>query len=188
MSPVALTALSLSMSIDAFIAALGRGAASELRPGLATALRTGLIFGAVEGLTPLLGWAGGLVASRHLAAVDHWIAFALLAGVGASMALRALRGGGEAAPAPSRQLWTTVLVALGTSIDALVVGVSLAFVEVNILLVAAMIGLATLVMSAAGMIAGRHVGQRCGRLAEGGGGLALIGLGTLILHQHLAAG
>lgn len=187
MTPLSIGVLALSMSVDAFIASLGKGAA-ERRPGLGAALRTGAIFGAVETATPLIGWAAGVAASRHVAAVDHWVAFCLLGAVGAHMIFQALARRGEAASPARASGWGTALTALGTSIDAMAVGVSLAFLQVNIVLVALAIGATTLLMSATGVLAGRLVGRRLGRIAELGGGVALIGLGAAILLEHLAAG
>src|SRR5258705_10106671 len=84
--------------------------------------------------------------------------------------------------------WFILLVtAIGTSIDAMIVGVSLAFLNVNIFITAAAIGAATFVMSTIGMLAGRSVGNEFGRWAEVFGGLGLIGFGSSILIQHLSA-
>ncbi len=185
MSPISIGVLAVSMSVDAFIAALGKGAAGP-RPRIGQVLRTGAIFGAVEMVTPLIGWGLGMAASQYVAAVDHWIAFVLLAGVGLHMILQASRPVPTRAAAPA-SLRVTLITAIGTSIDAMAVGVSLAFLEVNILLIAAAIGFATLVMSSTGLLAGRLLGHRFGRAAELLGGLALIGLGATILHGHLSA-
>ncbi len=184
MSPVSIGVLAVSMSVDAFIASLGRGASGP-RPGIGQALKTGAIFGLVEMVTPLIGWAAGMAASQHVAAVDHWIAFALLAAVGCHMILQALSPQEDKAPAAT--FWATIATAVGTSLDAMAVGVSLAFLEVNILVIAVAIGVATLVMSSTGVLAGRFLGRRFGRLAETFGGCALIGLGALILYEHLTA-
>lgn len=182
MTPTSIAVLSLSMSADAFAAAVGRGAAH--RPGLLGAMRTGLVFGAVEALTPLLGWSLGLVASGFVTAVDHWIAFGLLGVVGVRMALDAVRRQGGDAGAPRRGLTALLATAVGTSIDAAAVGISLAFLQANILLIAASIGLATFAMASLGMLVGRAAGARLGRIVEFAGGLALVGLGTGILLEH----
>ena len=185
MTPITIGILAVSMSVDAFVACLGKGAAQ--RPvGLGPALRTGAIFGAVEAITPLIGWGAGVAANRYVEAVDHWIAFALLSAVGLHMLFQALSRDSEAAPAPS-SLWRTLLTAVGTSIDAMAVGVSLAFLQVNILVIAIIIGLTTMTLSTSGLLAGRLLGRRFGRIAEMLGGVALIGLGGSILLRHLGA-
>lgn len=186
MSPISIGLLALSMSVDSFVASLGKGAVAG-RPGFGRAVRTGAIFGLVETVTPLIGWTLGMAASRFVAAIDHWIAFGLLATVGAHMALQAFRRDAEQ-PAKSASNWTVVVTAIGTSIDAMAVGVSLAFLDVNILVIACAIGFATLVMSSTGILAGRFLGRSFGRAAEILGGLALIGLGAGILVEHLSAG
>lgn len=187
MTPVSIGILAVSMSIDAFIAALGRGAV-ERRPRMTQVLRTGALFGVVEAITPLLGWLMGVAASRHVQAFDHWIAFGLLAVVGLHMAWQALqRPLGEPTPI-STSIRALLVTAIGTSIDAMAVGVSLAFLDVNIVVVAVAIGLATAVMSSAGLLAGGLLGRRFGRVCEVLGGLALFALGLTILIEHLTAG
>ncbi|WP_138469084.1 manganese efflux pump MntP family protein [Poseidonocella sp. HB161398] len=185
MSPMSIGVLAVSMSVDAFIASLGKGTSAP-RPDLATTLRTGAIFGVVEAVTPLLGWLAGVAASQYVAAVDHWIAFALLGGVGLHMVLQAWTRREEAPRASS--FWATVATAIGTSIDAMAVGVSLAFLQVNIVLIALAIGATTMVMSSTGLLLGRFIGARFGRIAETLGGVALFAIGAMILKEHLAAG
>ncbi|WP_353476218.1 manganese efflux pump MntP family protein (plasmid) [Salipiger sp. H15] len=182
MSPFSIGVLAVSMSVDAFIASMGKGTAGP-RPSLAMTLRTGAIFGVVEAITPLVGWLAGVAASQAVAEVDHWIAFALLAGVGIHMALQAWTRAEDAPRAAS--LWATVVTAIGTSIDAMAVGVSLAFLQVNILVIALAIGATTMVMSSTGLILGRYIGARFGRIAETLGGVALIAIGAMILRDHL---
>ncbi|PJF10732.1 manganese efflux pump MntP family protein [Pseudorhodobacter sp. MZDSW-24AT] len=187
MSPISIGVLAIGMSVDAMIASLGRGAAVQ-RPSFQIALGTGVVFGVVEMITPLIGWLLGVVASQYVQAFDHWIAFGLLGAVGAHMAWAALSRSPEApVSAGSASLVALVVTAVGTSLDAMAVGVSLAFLDVNILVVAVAIGLATMVMSTTGMVMGRYLGRRFGRYAEAFGGLALIVLGALILHEHLTA-
>jgi manganese efflux pump family protein len=187
MSPIAIAILAFSMSMDAFVASLSRGAAQRT-PHLIEAAKTGLVFGMIEAITPVIGWAAGVAANRLIESVDHWIAFVLLALVGGHMALNAIRHKpDDAAPDRSKSRLTLFVTAIGTSIDAMIVGVSLAFLEVNIIIVAAAIGLATFVMSTIGILAGHRVGTTFGRWAEAIGGVMLIGLGSVILYQHLSA-
>ncbi|WP_108262063.1 manganese efflux pump MntP [Mangrovicoccus ximenensis] len=184
MSPLSIGVLAISMSIDAFVASVGKGT-TEDSPGLAMTLRTGAIFGVIEAITPLLGWLAGVAASQYVAEVDHWIAFALLAGVGSHMTLQAWTRAEDEPRATS--LWATVFTAIGTSIDAMAVGVSLALLQVNILVIAMAIGATTMLMSSVGLIVGRYVGGRFGRIAETLGGVALLTIGTMILLEHLSA-
>lgn len=183
MSPISIGVLAVTMSIDAFIASVGKGATVS-RPSLAMTLRTGAIFGVVEAITPLLGWLASVAASQYVAEVDHWIAFALLAGVGIHMVLQAWTRADD--KPHNSSLWTTVFTAVGTSIDAMVVGVSLAFLQVNILVIALVIGVTTMLMSSVGLILGRYVGDRFGRIAETFGGVALFAIGAIILWEHLS--
>ena len=172
--------LALSMSTDAFAAAIGKGARLD-RPSFREALRTGLIFGSIEAVTPLLGWAAGKAASRFIAAYDHWIAFAILTLVGGKMISDALRREPDAEKPRSHGLGILLLTAIGTSIDALAVGVTLALIGANILVNALAIGTATFVMVTIGMLMGRVLGEKFGHYAEAAGGVVLILIGTAIL-------
>jgi putative Mn2+ efflux pump MntP len=187
MTPAAIVILSLSMSADAFAAAVGRGAAH--RPSLPAALKAGLVFGCIEAITPVIGWTLGKAAAGYVEQVDHWIAFALLAIVGGHMIRESLKPA-EADDAEPRRSGPLALVAtaVGTSIDAAAVGVSLAFIGANIWLIAASIGFTTFLLTTIGMLIGKAVGARFGRLAERLGGIVLIGLGLMILREHLGAG
>lgn len=188
MSPVAIAVLAVGMSIDALLASLGRGAAAT-RPRWGEALRTGVIFGVVETITPLIGWAAGVAASRYVTAIDHWIAFALLAIVGGRMILHSFAAPEQrAASSQNASFWVLMATAVGTSIDAMAVGVSLAFLDVNIIVVAIAIGFTTFLMSTGGMMAGNLIGATFGRWAERLGGLALIGLGASIFVSHMTGG
>ncbi|MFG1344591.1 manganese efflux pump MntP family protein [Xanthobacter autotrophicus DSM 431] len=190
MSPATIFVLAVSMSVDAFAVSVGRGAALG-RPRIAEALRTGAVFGLVEAATPVIGWTAGLAASSYVEAIDHWIAFILLGGVGLHMLLCAFSARDEeelpGGAARGRSLPVLIATACGTSIDAMAVGVSLAFLSVNIWAVAAAIGLATFLMSSGGMLVGRLIGARFGRAAEVFAGIALFALGLGILIEHLSA-
>jgi putative Mn2+ efflux pump MntP len=186
MHPISILLLGLAMSTDAFAAAVGKGAAMRA-PRWRDALRTGFVFGLIESATPVLGWLLGSSASSLAEAWDHWIAFGLLAGLGLHMIRKALRGDGPDSPARGPGLAALALAGLATSIDALAVGVGLAFMDVDILVVAPVIGLCTFVMVTAGVMAGRALGQALGRRAEIAGGIILIMVGTTILYEHMLA-
>ena len=186
MSFIAVVLLALAMSTDAFAAAVGKGTALQ-NPRWSEALRTGLIFGVIEAITPIVGWALGSLAADYVEAWDHWIAFTLLAVLGARMIVNAIRTGpGTEADKPSRHgFWLLALTGFATSIDAMAVGVGLAFIDVDIFPIAAAIGLATFGMVTIGVMVGRVLGRIAGRWAEAVGGLVLVGIGTGLLVQHL---
>ncbi len=186
---IATTALlAFGMSMDAFAAAVGKGAALH-RPRLREALRTGLIFGAIETLTPLVGWLLGLAAASYVRDWDHWIAFCLLGLLGARMIYAGLQADdGSNEEKPSRHgFWLLAITGLATSIDAMAVGVGLAFLDVDIVPVALAIGCTTTVMVTLGVMLGRVLGKLAGRRAEIVGGMLLIVIGSLILWEHLHA-
>lgn len=197
MSFLTILALAFGMSMDAFAAAIAQGAAIGT-PTRRGTLRTAAVFGSVETLTPLIGWAIGSVAQHYIADWDHWIAFTLLLLLGLRMIYGALQSeqpageqseegqpqrsqSGRRPPSPLM----LVAIAFATSIDSMIVGVGLAFLEVNILLTALAIGLATTIMAAVGLRLGSLLGSTIGKRAEILGGLVLIGIGTLILAEHL---
>ncbi|EGC17835.1 putative sporulation protein YtaF [Kingella denitrificans] len=180
--------LALGMSVDAFAAALARGAGS-LHYTWRQTVKTALIFGIVETITPLIGWLAGSMAQKFIAEYDHWLAFGLLLALGLKMIWGALHDDDEAAAADGNPtdatLLLTVVTAIATSIDSMVVGVGLAFLDANIWLTALAIGTSTTIMAAIGLRLGRLLGQKIGSRAEMAGGVVLIGIGTFILLEHL---
>lgn len=192
MNPVSIILLALAMSTDAFAAAIGKGAALH-HPRWREALRTGVIFGVIEGLTPIVGWWLGSAAAKYVSQWDHWIAFGLLGILGLRMIHAGLSADNadnadQAAKPSSHSFWLLALTGFATSIDAMAAGAGLALVGVNIYPVAAAIGFTTFVMVTAGVMLGRVLGTVAGKRAEIVGGLLLIGIGSAILHEHLATG
>ena len=181
--------LALGMSVDAFAAALARGAGS-LHYTWRQTVKTALIFGIVETITPLIGWLAGSMTQKFIAEYDHWLAFGLLLALGLKMIWGALHDDGDEAAAADKNrtdttLLLTVITAIATSIDSMVVGVGLAFLDTNIWLTALAIGISTTIMAAVGLRLGRLLGQKIGSRAEMAGGVVLIGIGTFILLEHL---
>ena len=179
--------LAFGMSMDAFAASIGKGATLH-KPKFSEAVRTGLIFGAIETLTPLVGWGLGMLASQFILEWNHWIAFSLLVFLGGRMIVEGFRGDSdEACEAPHRHgFWLLVTTAFATSLDAMAVGVGLAFLQVSIVTTALAIGCATFIMSTLGMMVGRFIGPLLGKRAEILGGIVLIGIGSEILWSHFA--
>lgn len=211
-----LTLIALGVAADAFAVAVGKGLTMP-RLSRRGAVLIAAMFGAFQGLMPLLGWLLGTGLEGSIESIDHWIAFGLLAAVGGKMLHEALGdddlatdhepvparepvapdGSGFAGrpepvrPSPSRlraQVPTRelVLLSVATSVDALAVGISFAFLEVSIGPAVALIALVTFGLSLAGVAVGRAAGARWRRPAEVCGGVVLIGIGTKILLEHLA--
>ena len=181
--------LALGMSVDAFAAALARGAGS-LHYTWQQTVKTALIFGIVETITPLIGWLAGSMTQKFIAEYDHWLAFGLLLALGLKMIWGALHDNGEETAAADGNrtdttLTLTIITAIATSIDSMVVGVGLAFLDANIWLTALAIGTSTTIMAAVGLRLGRLLGQKIGSRAEMAGGVVLIGISTFILLEHL---
>lgn len=158
------------------------------RPRLFEALRTGLIFGVIEAITPLVGWSLGRVASDYVTAWDHWIAFSILAALGLRMVWSGVKSAPEATQKQnSHSFILLAMTAFATSIDAMSIGVSLAFLDVDIVPVAIAIGCVTFIMVTIGVMLGRMLGSASRRTVEILGGAILITIGCLILYQHLSA-
>ena len=171
--------LSLALAMDAFAVALTQGA--RFRPSHAGAIVIALTFGLFQAIMPLIGWAIGSVALTYAAAVDHWIAFALLGFLG----VRMLRGDVGEEEAQRALSGTALLVAgVATSIDALAAGITLPTLAVEPGLAVAMIGAVTFILSTGGVGLGRVAGDRFGMWAERAGGVILIGLGCKIVLDH----
>ena len=187
MNLTATVLLAFGMSMDAFAASIGKGATLH-KPKFSEAVRTGLIFGAIETLTPLVGWGLGMLASQFILEWNHCIAFILLVFLGGRMIVEGFRGDSdEACEAPHRHgFWLLVTTAFATSLDAMAVGVGLAFLQVSIVTTALAIGCATFIMSTLGMMVGRFIGPLLGKRAEILGGIVLIGIGSEILWSHFA--
>ncbi|MFY8095873.1 MAG: manganese efflux pump MntP family protein [Niveispirillum sp.] len=182
-------ALAFSLAMDAFAAALGKGAALR-RPSMGHALTVGAVFGGFQMVMPLIGFALGLAFADIVAAVDHWIAFVLLSVVGGRMVWEAWKGGDdteEGAAGMALTLSALFMAGFATSVDALAIGVPLAFFDEPILATALIIGLVTFGLSTIGVLLGRAVGPLLGRWSVGIGGAGLVLLGSKILVQHLAA-
>lgn len=186
MNFLATAAIALAMSTDAFAVAIGKGAALH-RPQIREALRTGAIFGVIEGLTPVVGWLLGRVAAPYVEAFDHWIAFVLLGVLGLRMIKESLSNDpDEDEEKPSTHaFWVLAVTGFATSIDAMAVGAGLAFVDVNIASTASAIGFCTFVMVTLGVMLGRGLGTLVGKRAELVGGVVLIAIGSMILYEHI---
>ena len=179
--------IALSLAMDAFAVSVSTGIAV---PGFGPreAARIGAWCGFFQFAMPLAGWFLGSSVRGYIEAVDHWIAFGLLALIGGGMVREALSGGEEEA-VTDLSVRRLFFLALATSIDALAVGITLAFdSSVNILLSAAVIGIVAFLMAMVGGLLGRRLGELFQKRATLLGGLVLVGIGLKILLEHLLGG
>ena len=175
--------LAVSLSMDAFAVSVCKGLSAG-RPRAGHCLLCGAWFGGFQALMPLIGWLLGAAFADMIAAVDHWIAFVLLAFIGGNMIREAL-GHGEEDCDPSLAPLAMLVLAVATSIDALAVGVTFAFLRVDIVPAVALIGVCTFVISAAGVKVGNVFGTRYKSKAELFGGAVLVLIGLRLLLEHL---
>ena len=175
--------LAVGLSMDAFAVAVCKGLAlGKITPK--NSLIIGLWFGGFQALMPALGFFLGLQFSKYITSVDHWIAWILLCLIGGNMVKESFSKGEESAD-PSIAVKDMLLLAIATSIDALAVGITFAFLNVKIIPAVSFIGIITFILSVIGVKVGSVFGSRYKSKAEFAGGLILIILGFKILFEHL---
>lgn len=180
---VSLVLLAVGLAMDAFAVSICGSMVLTSESRTRGAVRFGLWFGGFQALMPVLGWAGGAYFRNYITNYDHWIAFVLLAYIGGNMIWEAR----ESCVFPkacysNKEMFT---LAVATSIDALAVGISFAFLEVNIVWAAVIIGVITFAFAFIGGVFGVRIGEWGKAKAEVAGGLVLIFLGFKILAEHL---
>lgn len=186
MSVIELLVLALGLSMDAFAVSICKGL-SVPKLQAKHCLICGVYFGGFQALMPLIGWALGIRFQSMITNIDHWIAFALLAVIGANM-IKESFSKEEECPDASFGFKTMLTLAVATSIDALAVGVTFAFLDVSIVPAVLLIGATTFVCSTVGVKIGNVFGNRFQSKAEFLGGLVLIAIGLKILIEHLFFG
>lgn len=173
--------------MDAFAVSVCKGLGMH-RVNYTHALVIALFFGVFQGLMPVIGWLVGSAFAAYVTAVDHWIAFALLAFVGGKMLWDAFHSEGEEEDETSMQkldLRELFMLAIATSIDALAVGISFSFLQIDIVTAALIIGCTTFVLSLVGVVVGNRFGARFEKPSQIAGGIVLIAIGLKILLEHL---
>lgn len=190
MSFSAILAISVGLAMDATAVSAARGmAVPEVRPR--HAVLVALFFGGFQALMPVVGWLVGWRIGPLVEAWDHWIAFVLLGAIGGKMLWESRGAKASDAPRSERELFglkVMLLLAIATSIDALAVGITLPMLDAPFAVSVATIGVTTAVLCVGGLLVGRRAGAMFGRRLDFLGGLILIGVGTMILVEHLRAG
>ncbi len=175
--------IGVGLSMDAFAAAICKGLGMR-KLDMGQGAVVALFFGGFQALMPLLGWLLGRQFERYITSVDHWIAFILLGYIGGKMIWDAFHEEDDSCPA-GFDLKNLTILAVATSIDALAVGITFAFLQVRIGPAALLIGCTTFVISLAGVWIGHRFGARYKRKATLAGGVILCFIGLKILLEHL---
>ncbi len=183
MSLFSLFIIAVGLSMDAFAVSICKGLAMQ-KITIKKALIVGLWFGGFQALMPAIGYLLGTQFESYITNIDHWIAFVLLFIIGANMIKEALSKEEEHA-SDSLAFKEMLVLALATSIDALAVGVTFAFLKVQILPAVLFIGVITFTLSSLGVKIGNIFGCRYKSKAEFAGGIILILMGCKILLEHL---
>lgn len=176
------------LSMDAFAVSICKGL-SMRKVNKKQCLVIGLFFGGFQALMPFIGWVLGSQFEQYITSIDHWIAFILLGFIGGKMVVEAIREKDEAVEVekmdPPLDLKEMFILAIATSIDALAVGITFAFLQVPIVEAISIIGITTFVISVIGVYVGNFFGNRYKKKAELAGGMILILIGLKILLEHL---
>lgn len=183
MGLVELIVLSIGLAMDAFAVAICKGL-SMTKMKWKNAIIIAVYFGVFQALMPILGFLLGINFQNKITKIDHWIAFILLLGIGVNMITEALSNEKEESN-DSIKFKDMLILAIATSIDALAVGITFAFLKVNIILSSSLIGIITFIISMIGVKIGNVFGDKYKQKAELSGGIILILLGVKILLEHL---
>lgn len=184
MSFVSLFLIAVGLSMDAFAVSICKGLAMK-QVTLRKSFMVGLWFGGFQALMPFIGYLLGSQFKSYITSIDHWIAFVLLGLIGGSMIKESFSNEDEECTDASLAPKGMLLLSIATSIDALAIGVTFAFLKVSILPAIAFIGITTFLLSIAGVKVGNHFGARYQSKAELAGGIILILMGIKILLEHL---
>ena len=185
MSVIELILIGISLSMDAFAVSICKGlSVGKIKPK--HMLIAGLWFGGFQALMPLIGYLLGSTFEQYITSIDHWVAFILLGIIGINMIKESRET--ENDQDASFGFKAMLVLAVATSIDALAVGITFAFLKVDILLAITLIGITTFAFSAAGIKIGSVFGAKYKSKAEFFGGAVLVFLGIKILIEHLFFG
>ena len=184
MSFISILLIALALSMDAFSVAMAIGAAGSKLNSYAV-LRLATAFGIFQFVMPILGWLLGKTVVSYISDYDHWIAFGLLLIVGLRMIKEYFDKDEKERTKDPTKGWSLLILSIATSIDALAVGVSFAFFDVNIYYTSAVIGVVCFIITALGMIFGKALSRILGRKAVLLGGIVLIGIGIKIVVEHM---
>jgi putative Mn2+ efflux pump MntP len=181
---VSLLLIAVGLSADCFAVALC-GSCTIKTITRFQMLRASLSFGLFQAFMPVIGWLAGRIFVNFISNFDHWLAFGLLGFVGGRMVWESFHPENEEKTIDITKGWLLLTLSIATSIDALAVGLSFAFLNVNIVTASLLIGVTCFLVTMIGFLLGKKVGELVGKRAELVGGIILIGIGLRILLTHL---
>jgi putative Mn2+ efflux pump MntP len=184
MDIITIIAIAFGLAMDAFAVSITSGITIN-RLKINHALKIALFFGLFQAIMPLVGWLAGLSLRGFIAEIDHWIAFGLLSFIGCKMIYESIAVQSSEKQINPLNIYVLLMLSVATSIDALAVGVSFAFLKISIVTPVMVIGTITFVLSFLGVFVGNRIGHFFENKIEIAGGLVLIGIGVKILIEHL---
>ena len=176
--------VAVGLASDAFVVSIVSGSAYK-QLHVKHALRMALFFGGFQALMPLIGFMAGLSVKDYIEVYDHWIAFGLLAAVGAKMIYESFKIKSIEEKFDPSNIFILLILSVATSIDALAIGITLSLLTSSIIAAVIIIGLITFVLSYLGVYIGKRFGHFFENKIEAVGGIILIGIGVKILFEHL---
>jgi len=186
MNTLAIILIAFGLAMDAFAVSITCGI-SIRAPKVNNAFKIAVSFGLFQAIMPIIGWLAGLSLYGYIQSIDHWLAFCLLAFIGIRMIYEALRSTTCENITDPSQASTLLVLSVATSIDALAIGITFAFLNITIIEPVIIIGLITFALSLIGIVIGKKLGCYIGKRAEIVGGIVLVMIGVKILIEHLMA-
>ena len=181
---IAILFIAIGLAMDAFAVSITSGITIQ-HLKISHAFQIALIFGIFQAFMPVVGWGTGLNLKDFIVGIDHWIAFGLLIVIGCKMIYESLKMETGENRSNVLDIYVLLILSIATSIDALVVGISFAFLKISIIAPIIIIGVVTFVLSFLGVFLGDKLGHFCEKKIEAIGGIILIAIGIKILVEHL---
>ena len=185
MNFISILMIGIGLAMDAFAVSLTMGLSTTKKNKIKIASKAGIFFGLFQGLMPLTGWLLGIKFTKYIEKIDHWIAFGLLVFIGGKMVYESIKGNDDEEKQIDFSNKRFLVLAIATSIDALAVGVSFAFLSVNILSASIIIACTTFILCIVAVYIGGVLGSVLKSKSEIIGGVILIIMGSKILIEHL---
>lgn len=183
MSFIEIILIAIGLAMDCFAVSIAIGC-TTCKVRVSKILQIAFFFGLFQALMPVIGYYLGYSFKDYISSIDHWIAFGILGFIGGKMVFEAIWGK-EKKSLDTDKILVVITLSIATSIDAFIVGMSFAFLKVNIILAVFLIGIITFIITIIGSYFGKRLNLHLGKWAEIFGGLVLVGIGTKVLFEHL---